>query len=206
MKIKKNAGIIVLAITIIIMMILSLARIIEDTLGMSIAFLLFLVFTIIVGTNAKKNDVKFIQYLMIIFAIITVIVLGFTIRAYYVKHISKTYKLQIIAEPAKREKTFLFEYNNHNYYTYNLSNVSVIIEKIEEKYSLEEALTKKLVTLDEILGLAAKDMNTTGYQIYYDAGQKKYDNDEYSIVICDNENKDVIFSTFDYKYTDDICK
>ena len=80
------------------------------------------------------------------------------------------------------------------------------MEKSGEKYTLQEALEKEYITLDEILSLAAKNTNTEGYEIYYDAGQKKYENSDYSIVVCDNENKDIIFSTLDYKYTNEICK
>lgn len=206
MKIKKNAGIIILAVIIILTMVLSLFKVIEDTLGMSIAFILFLVFTIIVASNAKKNDVKFIEYIMLGITVLTVIALVFTIRAYVIKTVSHTYKFQVIVEKENKEKTFMFKYDDHNYYTYNLSNVSVIIDKTNEKYTLEDALSEKAVTLDEILELCAKDMDTVGYELYYDAGQKKYDNDEYSITVCDNENKDVVFSTFDYKYTEEICK
>ena len=206
MKIKKNAGIIILAIIIILTMALSLIGIIDDTIGMSIAFLLFLVFTIIVALNAKKNDVKLIEYIMILFSIISVIVLIFSIRAYIIKHNSITYKFQVVVEQQKKEKTFIFNYDNHNYYVYNLSKVSLIMEKNQEEYLLEDALKNEYVTLDEILSLAAKDTNTVGYQMYYDAGQRKYKNDEYAIVVCENENNDVIFTTFNYKFNEEICK
>ena len=206
MRIKENLGIIVLAIVIILTMLASFIGIIDNTLGMTIAFMLFLVFTIIVALNAKKNDVKIIEGLMILFGVITLVIIVSSIRAYILKHNIATYKFQIVVEEATTDKTLLFNYNNHNYYTYNLSNVSVIMEDTQEKYSLEDALTKGYITLNEILGLAAKDSNTDGYELYYDAGQKKYDNDEYSIVVCDNENLDVIFSTFSYKYSQEICE
>ena len=205
MKLKENAGIVVLAVITILMMVLSLVGVIEDTLGMSITFLLFLAFTIIVALNAKKNDIKFIEYIMIIFAVMTIIVLVFTVRAYIVKRSTGTYKFQVIVEKAKNEKTLMFNYEGHNYYVYNLSKVSVILEEDKQEYTLQDALTKRLITLDEILELAAKDSNTVGYEMYYDAGQQKYENDEYSIVICDNDSKDIVFSTFDYKYTSTIC-
>ena len=206
MKLKENAGIILFAIVIIIMMILSFVKVIEDTLGLSITFLLFLVFTGIVFNKARKQDVKFVEYVMIIFAIITLVILVFSVRAYIIKRSTNVYKFQVVVEKENKEKTLLFNYDNHNYYVYNLSSVSIIMESTGEKHTLKEALETGDVTFDEILSLAAKDSNTTGYEIYYDAGQKKYENSDYSIVVCDNENKDVIFSTFDYKFNEEICK
>lgn len=206
MKIKEHLGIIILAVIIILTMLASFIGIIDNILGMTIAFTLFLVFTIIVALNARKNGVKFIEGIMILFGVITFVIIVSSIRAYIFKHETNTYKFQIVVKEETKDKTLLFNYDNHNYYVYNLSNVYVIIEETKDKYSLQDALSKGYVTLYEILKLTAKDSNTDGYELYYDAGQKKYDNDEYSIIVCDNENNDVIFSTFDYKYSEEICK
>ena len=206
MRIKEHLGIIILAVIIILTMLASFMSIIDNTLGMTIAFVLFLIFTIIVALNAHKNDVKLIEGIMILFGIITLVIIISSIRAYILKHQSDMFKFQIIVKEETNDKSLLFNYDNHSYYSYNLSAVTVIMEETQEKYSLQDALTKGYITLDEILALTAKDSNTNGYEIYYDAGQKKYDNDEYSIIVCNNENKDVIFSTFDYKYSEEICK
>ena len=101
---KKNKGILVLAVIIILTMVLSLVGVIEDTLGMSIAFLFFLAFTVIVARNARKNDVKFIEYVMIIFSIMTVIVLIFSVRAFVLKRTSITYKFQVVVEKENDKK------------------------------------------------------------------------------------------------------
>ena len=97
-------------------------------------------------------------------------------------------------------------YDGHDYYTYNLNKVEVIMREGGKKYTLKNALEKKIITLDEILELAIPNDGTEGYKIYYDGGQKKYDNDEYSIIECQGEKTDIIFSTFDYKYNPGICK
>lgn len=203
---KKNLHIIILAILTILMMSASLMGVIEDTLGMIIAFSLFLVFTIVVFITARKNDIKFVEGIMVIFAIVTILLLGFTVKAYINKHKENTYKFQVIVNKDDTEKTKLFTYDGRDYYTYKLSSVEVIMNENDEKLSLENALINKKVTLDEILSLAVKNKNTTGYEIYYDGGQNKYENDEYSIVVCEKDKKDIIFSTFDYKYDESICK
>jgi len=204
MKIKKNLWVILLAVAIILLMILSLTNIIKDTLGMSLAFALFIAFSLIIAKYAKKNDVKLIEYLMVFFAFITTIFLFFTIKAYFKTKGLNKYKFQIVVNEKVNEKTLMFEYDNHNYYMYNLDKVDVIIDKTGKKLSLEDALKNKEITLKEILNLAIPNDGTAGYKIYYDGGQNKYKNDEYSIIVCENDTNDIIFSTFKYTY-DDIC-
>lgn len=206
MNLKKNIVVIILAILTILVMGLALTGIINDILGMMVAFTLFLAFTIIMTVNAHKNGVKFVEYVMILFMVITLVLLGVTVKTFIKGHNESKYKFQVLVTNNTSEKTKLFSYGGHDYYTYNLSDVSIMIEESHEKKSLEDALNNNDVTLDEILKLTSKDSNTSGYSIYYDGGQAKYDNDEYSIVVCENANKDVIFSKFDYKFNESICK
>ena len=143
---------------------------------------------------------------MSIFTIIGIILTILSLCAYFKMNNNSNYKFQITVEPEESEKNFLFSYENHDYYTYNVKNVEVIMKKDGKSYSLEDALNNKLITLDEILTLAIPNENTIGYKIYYDGGQEKYKNDEYSITLCENDKNDVIFSTFNYTYEETICK
>lgn len=206
MNLKKNFWIILLAVITIIIMVLSITKLIDDTLGMTIAFALFMVFTIIVALNARKNDVKIIEYMMILFSVVTFILLIFTFKAYLISHATPEFEFQILATPNESEKELMFTHDGHDYYKYNLSEVNVVMEASQETKSLESALTSNEITLDEILSLAAKDTDTVGYERYLDYGQSKYDKDEYSIIICENNTKDVIFAPTNYEYESSICK
>ena len=203
---KKNIWIILLTVVIIVIMILSITNIINDSFGMSLAFFLFLIFSIYVFMIAKKYDVKLIEYLMLIFALMSAVCLIFNAKAYFKTRGMTQYKFQIVVNKKESEKKLLFNYDGHDYYTYNLNKVEVIMREGGKKYTLKNALEKKIITLDEILELAIPNDGTEGYKIYYDGGQKKYDNDEYSIIECQGEKTDIIFSTFDYKYNPGICK
>ncbi len=203
---KKYIWVILLAVIIIVIMILSLLNAINELLGMSIALFLIDIFCIIVAIIAFKKDVKLIGLLMSIFTIIGIILTILSLCAYFKMNNNSNYKFQITVEPEESEKNFLFSYENHDYYTYNVKNVEVIMKKDGKSYSLEDALNNKLITLDEILTLAIPNENTIGYKIYYDGGQEKYKNDEYSITLCENDKNDVIFSTFNYTYEETICK
>ena len=90
------------------------------------------------------------------------------------------------------------------YYSYNVTNIKVIMDDGKE-YTLKDALENKVVSLNKILSLMTPSNDTTGYKIYYDGGQKKYNNDRYSVIVCEGKSKDVIFSTFDYEYKKEIC-
>lgn len=200
---KKRAFMIGLALIIVVIMALSLTKVINSLIGMAIALGLFVVFSLLIASYASGVDVAIIKYLMVVFAILGFFLMVFNIRAYFLTKIDDNYKFQVVVNIDNSEKKKFFEYDGKKYYTYNLSKVDIIMRENEEKISLEDALSTNKVTLDEILSLAVANPNTTGYKIYYDGGQPKYSNDEYSIIVCDNN--DIIFSTFNYTYTENIC-
>ena len=79
---KKRIPIILLAVLTIAIMILSLTNMIEQSLGMCIALGLIVIFNIVIAVGAFKSDVKLITYLMIVFSVIGVILLGYNIAGY----------------------------------------------------------------------------------------------------------------------------
>ena len=200
---KKKVLIIVLAVITVFIMILSLTKIINSLIGMALALCLFTVFSVLIAVYANEQDIQLIKYVMIVFAFLGLFLTIFNIRAYFLTRLDNNYKFQIIVTEKKENKNLLFEFDNHKYYTYNLSAVDVIMKENEEKLSLKDALEGNKITLDEILSLAIPNNNTKGYKIYYDGGQAKYANDEYSIIVCDNQ--DIIFSTFNYTFKEEIC-
>ena len=203
---KKYAWVILLAAITIILMVLSLTNIINQSLGMCVALALVIVFDLVVARYAFKNDVKIIAYLMILLAGLGLVLFVFNVYGFKKMYKDENYKFQITLVKEESPKTFLFSYDGYDYYTYNTKNVNVILRSDEKTYTLKNALETNLITLDEILSLAIPNSNTIGYKIYYDGGQQKYDNDQYSIVVCENGKKDIIFSPFDYTYQDELCK
>ena len=203
---KRKVLLIVIAVLTIIMMTLSLTNVIDDIIGMSIAFVLFIAFDVIVAKYAREMDVKIVEYVMIGFIVVACVLLLFNVRANLKRNKTKDYKFQVVVEKDSSEKTLMFKHDGRDYYTYNLSKVEVIMKKGDKRLGLQDALENGTITLDEILELAIPNDGTVGYKLYLDGGQDKYTNDEYSIIVCEDVSKDVIFSTFNYQYTSDICK
>lgn len=201
---KKRIWVIILAAITILIMVLSLTNVIEKSLGMCIALALIIVFNAAVAYYGYKSDVLLITVVMSILAVIGCILLGYNIVGYQKIHLSEEYDFQITVKEGNLEKTFLFSHGGYKYYVYKVENVEVTMEKDKKTYKLQDALNSDLVSLDKIKELAIPNSNTIGYQIYYDGGQDKYKNDQYSFVIC-ADKKEVIFSTFDYVYSSEIC-
>ena len=203
---RRNIALVVIAVITIALMMLSLTDLIERNLGMCIALGFMIVFNGLAALTAFQNDIKMMGYLMIVLTLVGVGLLGYNMVALIRINKSNSYKFQVTTVPDISDKTLRFTYDGHDYYTYNTGEVKIVLKKDNKTYTLEQALNDKLITLDEILSLAAPSDNTIGYKIYYDGGQKKYDNDEYSVVVCENSKKDVIFGSFDYKYKESICE
>lgn len=201
---KKRIITVVLALVIIITMALSLTKVINSFIGMAVALGLFVLFSIMMAFYANEQDIAIIKYTMIAFAVLGLFLMVFNIRAYFLTKVDRDYKFQIVVNQKNSNKKLLFTHNEYKYYTYNLSSVDVIMKENEEKLSLKDVLETNRITLDEILSLAIPNQNTDGYKIYYDGGQPKYSSDQYSIIVCDNKN--IIFSTFNYTYEDGICE
>jgi len=200
---KINVLIIAFAVLILTIMLLALTKVINENLGMCIALFLVVIFNLLVALVARKHQVKIVEWLMIIFMIIGLALFGINLFVLLGKP-EETSKIQLIATPNVSEKSQMFSYSDRNFYTYNLSDVEVMLVGENKKYSLKEALEDKLTTLDEILSEAIPNENTKGYKIYYDGGESEFQDDEYAIVVCEN-NGDVIFTNYEYTFNPDIC-
>lgn len=201
---KKSIFVIVFAILTIIVMALALTGVIDETLGMCIALTMTVIFNLIVAIMAYKSDIKVVTVIMTIFMIVGVVLLGINLYHAMKNEESDTEKFQIKVKADNSPKMSVFSHNNHNYYTYNLSEVTVTMRDDEKSYALKDALQEGHVTLDEILSLAIPNDNTKGYKIYYDGGDNTA-NTKYSIIVCEN-SKDIIFSTYSYEYAESICQ
>lgn len=196
---KKTSYLILFALLIIAIIALSLSNVIDETLGMCIALVLIVIFMFLVAISAYKHDVKIVLVLMVVLMTIGVILLGYNIYSILTKEEENT--LYLTVKESTDVKTKMFSYKNSNYYTYNLSEIHV--HKNDKTDTLENALNKGLVTLEDILSLAIPSEDTVGYKIYYDGGSGENASDAYSIVMCDN--KDIIFAPYTYNYSEGIC-
>ncbi len=196
---KKTSYLILFALLIIAIIALSLSNIIDETLGMCIALVLIVIFMFLVAITAYKHDVKIVLIIMVVLMTIGVILLGYNIYSILTKEEENI--LSLTVKESTTDKTKIFSYKNSNYYTYNLSEV--LVSKNDKTETLENALTKGLVTLEDILSLAIPSEDTVGYKIYYDGGSGEHASDAYSIVIC--ESSDIIFAPYTYNYSEKIC-
>jgi len=196
---KKTSYLIIFALSIIAIITLSLSNVIDETLGMCTALVLIVIFMFLVAISAYKHDVKIVLVLMVVLMTIGVILLGYNIYSILTKEEENT--LYLTVKESTSNKTKMFSYKNSNYYTYNLSEVQV--HKNDKTDTLENALNKGLVTLEDILSLAIPSEDTVGYKIYYDGGSGESASVAYSIVMCDN--KDIIFAPYTYNYSKSIC-
>lgn len=195
-------SIVLFGFIIILMMVLALTGVIDELIGMSLALSIAIIFNLVVARVAFKNDVKAISILMVIFALLGLVLLAINIYSMVSQKVENDYKFQITVKVDTSVKTKMFVYDGVEYYKYNLSEVNVEMKDGEK--TLEEALEANYVTLDDILSMAIANTDTVGYEIYYDGGTSEYENDAYSIVVCENDN--VVFAPFNYVYTEDLCK
>ncbi len=200
---KKNILMILFAILIVVIMILALANVIDEKIGMCISIGLVTLFNLSVSIFAFKKDIKIIGVLMILFMLIGLTLLG--INIYTIINPEKEpeeAKFRILIKEDRSDRKILIDANNRKYYTFNLETVDV--EFKDKTYSLKEAFEVERVSLEDILDQAIPNNNTDGYKIYYDGGQG-YQNDKYSIVVCEN-SKNVVFAPYSYKYDPKICE
>ncbi len=197
---------IIYALSVLVLLILAISFIgvFDSKAGICVALAATFIFSLVLAYVSHKDKIKMIEVIMIIAAFISFVLFIVNFIIYKKNNILTTYPFQITLEEKESPKTLLFTYNDKMYYSYNVGNIEVIMED-GTKYPLKEALETKKVTLSKILSLATPSNDTTGYKIYYDGGQKKYNNDKYSIVVCEGTSKDIIFSTFDYEYEKEIC-
>ncbi len=203
MKKNKNLPMIIFAIIIIALMTASITGIIDEQIGMCISLFLVIIFTLILAGSAHKSDLLAIEILMFLFMIVGVILFG--LNVYNLVKGEEKYEFQLIASPNESDKQKFMTYDGYDFYTYNLKSVSVIMSKNDKTYSLNEAFQNNLLSLEKIQSLMVPNQGTVGYKIFYDGGQSKYSNSQYSLVICENK-KEAIFTTYDYVYTEDMCQ
>lgn len=194
---KKYFPIVIFALIILIVMILAITGLINESIGMCISLGLLSILNLLVAIIAFKNDVKIVGVVMLLFLIVGLSLLVFNLYSVFNSRVNNEYDFQITVKEKESPKTLIFNHDGKNYYTYNLSEVNLIISHDDKVESLENAFKNDIVKLEDILNLAIANDGTLGYKIYYDGGVDKYQNDTYSVVVCENNN-DVIFSTFNY--------
>lgn len=200
---KKYYPVIVFAVLVLITMIFSVTGVINETIGVCISLGLVTILNLVVAIIAFKHDIKILGCLMIIFMIAGAVLLALNIYSITQKK-ENTNDFQISVKISESPKTKLFANDSKNYYTYNLNSINVTMGNTNNIYSLEEAIQQNKIKLDDILEASIPNDNTEGYKIYYHRTTNLINN-SYSIVLCENNN-DVIFSTFNYIYSEDICK
>lgn len=203
MKKNKNIPMIIFAIIIVILMAISITGIIDEQIGMCISLFLVIIFTLILAGTAHKSGLFAIEILMFLFMVIGVVLFGLNI--YNLIKGDEEYEFQIVVSPNESAKQKFMTYGGYDYYTYNLSSVKVVLSKNDKTYSLDEAFQNNLLDLEKIQSLMVPNEGTVGYKIFYDGGQSKYNNSQYSLVVCENK-KEAIFTTYDYVYTEDMCQ
>ena len=199
---KKRIIVIGFALLAVVILVLALTGIIEESWGVCLALAMTVIFTIIVAIMAYKSEIKILTVLMSIFMVIGLVLLGFNVYNIFQKSEMDREKFKFKVVEDDSPKMSVFSYNNHTYYTYHLNKIDVTTEK-GNTYPLKEALEGGHITLEDILSLAIPNDGTSGYKIYYDGGSLGKD-DKYSIVVCENNN-DIIFANYDYKYDASIC-
>lgn len=199
---KKYTPIIVLAILVILVMITSVTELINEFVGISIALGLVIILNLSVAVVALKHKLKAVSFIMFFFMVLGITLLTLNIYSYYKKE-DKSSEFLLTVETHESPKTKIFTHESKNYYTYNIDKIEVEFKGETKKYSLEEALNQKRLSLENILKLSIPNDQTEGYKIFYNGGNSGL-RDSYSIIMCEN-NDDVIFSTFNYIYTEDIC-
>lgn len=203
---RKYFLMILFAVFIITLMLASITGLIDEHIGMCVSLGLAILFTIIVAITAYKNGVTVIMLLMIVLTIAGIGLLA--INIYSLMNDSddeNTPKFYVSVNNNNEPKTKLFSHNGIDFYSYNTGNVKVNLLDQNRVYSLEDAITLGHITLDEILSTSIPSEGTKGYKIYYDGGLEKYENDEYSLIVCET-SKDVIFAPYNYTYTSSICE
>lgn len=200
---KKYYPVVIFGILIIAVMLCSMTGIIDDKIGMCVALGLIVILNIVVSIIAFKHEVKLVGFIMICCTLVGIGLLGINIYSSVRKEKDEN-DFYLTVKDDISPKKLLFVLDGVNYYTYNLNSVVVNGGKEKSIYSLEDALKKGYVTFDKILENTISNEGTNGYKIYYDGGSDGISDDEYSVTVC--ENSDVIFSTFNYVYDEEICK
>ena len=200
---KKYFELILFAVIILFTLILSFLGVIEKALGLIIVLVLMILFNLFGVMIAKKEKVSIIFYIMLVFTIICVILLILNIVSYVKIKKVKEFNFQITAEKEVSPKAKLFSYDNNDYFTYNMKNVKILINNKE--YELQTAFEENKITLNKLKESMISDKKESTYIIFRDGGSEKIENSSYSMVLCQNNNKDIVFVPFDFKYDEKVC-
>lgn len=201
---KKYLPIIIFAVLVLLTMIASVTGIINERIGICISLILVSILNLVVSIIAFKHEIKVVGILMILFMIVGLALLGLNLYSFFQSGRDlPDFKVNVVE--GEKQKTKVFSQDDKNYYTYNLNSIDITLKDEDKKYSIEEAFLSHKLALKDLLEQSIPNENTNGYKIYYDGGDTEDGSDAYSIVVCENNN-DVIFSTFNYVYTEDICQ
>lgn len=196
---KKTFFMIIFASLIGAIMYASFTGVIDEAVGMCAAMTLASIFSIVVAVVAYKNDVKLVVVLMVLLMILEIGVLSYNAVTYFVNNKDETFYLMV--KPGNGGKQMMFSHDGRNYYIYNLSGVTVHAHK--KDYPLETALKENILKIEDILTDSIPNDGTDGYEIYYNAKINSTNNDEFSIVVCGNN--DIIFGPYSNTYSESLC-
>lgn len=197
---KKNVFMILFALLIGCIMFASINNIIDSVLGMCVSMTLASIFSIIVAITAYKNDIKLIVVIMVLAMIVEIGILSFNVVSIFVKDKDETFYLIIEQDNSNKKKMFSFE--NTDFYSYNVKDVSV--HSKERVYSLENAFKNDILKIEDILSNSISNTDTSDYEIHYNGGIDSIKNDEFSIIVC--KSGDIVFGPYTYNYNESICR
>lgn len=197
---KKFIWLIVFAALVLLVMIFAFLGVIEKSFGIILALLFIIAFDITGMILAKKEKVDMIFYIMLTFALISVVLLVLNIISYNKLGSTKTFNFTVSAEKNNSEKTKLFTLGETNIYSYNLSNIKIKISGND--YSMIDAFNKNKITFEKLKNSMVQDKKDAGFSLYRDG-----EDEGYALVFCDDNAKkgDIIFVPVDYKYEEKIC-
>lgn len=203
MKKNKNIPMLIFAAVIIILITISMIGVIDENVGMCISLFLVIIFTLLLAGTAHKNELFAIEAVMIIFMVIGIVLFGLNVYN-LLKKDSVDFDFQITVTNDQSEKTELFSYEGVNYYSYNVRDIMVNFTDGKGKHTLKEAFQSGYVNLSKIQDLMIPNEGTEGYRIFYDGGDSKYPNSQYSLVMCREDT--AVFAPYDYVYNEEICR
>ena len=197
---KKFIWLVLFAALVLIVMIFAFLGVIEKTFGIILALLFIIAFDVTGMILAKKEKVDMIFYIMLAFALISVVLLVLNIISYNKLGSTRNFNFTVTAQKNNSVKTKLFTAEGSDVYSYNLSDLKIKIGG--NTYNMEDAFSKNKITFEKLKESMVQDKKDAGFSLYRDG-----EDEGYALVFCDDSAKkgDIIFVPVDYQYEEKIC-